>query len=238
METQICKNLIFKKHPLIETQNPSRYYNSITNLKFQHKSKYHLSKNSSDKNRPVINQGTKSLVLLYSTMNLNTISLAWQSRPINQQQLPISWLVLSSTIPSYFIFGILFRASIAFYQGPRTFVVKSLSFTVGIHSTLSRSWPFRIAVGNDLTPGSRAHYSPCLSHGQVDKTFQGPCIRPGTRTHSLLGGLLVYHMQYPVLIVSPSPTLSISTLDSKRQFEYHHRGLFNALGFITYNICC
>jgi hypothetical protein len=25
-------------------QNPSRYYNSITNLKFQHKSKYHLSK--------------------------------------------------------------------------------------------------------------------------------------------------------------------------------------------------
>jgi hypothetical protein len=25
-------------------QNPSRYYNSITNLKFQHKLKYHLSK--------------------------------------------------------------------------------------------------------------------------------------------------------------------------------------------------
>jgi len=25
-------------------QNPSRYYNSITNLKFQHKPKYHLSK--------------------------------------------------------------------------------------------------------------------------------------------------------------------------------------------------
>jgi hypothetical protein len=33
-------------------QNPSRYYNSIiTNLKFQHKPKYHLSK-SSYKNRP------------------------------------------------------------------------------------------------------------------------------------------------------------------------------------------
>jgi hypothetical protein len=29
-----------KKH-----QNPSRYYNSISNLKFQHKLKYHLSKN-------------------------------------------------------------------------------------------------------------------------------------------------------------------------------------------------
>jgi hypothetical protein len=25
-------------------QNPSRYHNSITNLKFQHKPKYHLSK--------------------------------------------------------------------------------------------------------------------------------------------------------------------------------------------------
>jgi hypothetical protein len=25
-------------------QNPSKYYNSITNLKFQHKPKYHLSK--------------------------------------------------------------------------------------------------------------------------------------------------------------------------------------------------
>jgi hypothetical protein len=25
-------------------QNPSRYYNSIANLKFQHKPKYHLSK--------------------------------------------------------------------------------------------------------------------------------------------------------------------------------------------------
>jgi hypothetical protein len=25
-------------------QNPSRYYNAVTNLKFQHKPKYHLSK--------------------------------------------------------------------------------------------------------------------------------------------------------------------------------------------------
>jgi hypothetical protein len=40
-----CKNIpIFKKNPLKETKNPSRYYNSITNLKFQHKPKYHLSK--------------------------------------------------------------------------------------------------------------------------------------------------------------------------------------------------
>jgi hypothetical protein len=35
----------FSKHPPKRNQNPSRYYyNSITNLKFQHKPKHHLSK--------------------------------------------------------------------------------------------------------------------------------------------------------------------------------------------------
>jgi len=47
IKTQIfspCKNIISKK-PSKRNQNPSRYYNSIiTNLKFQHKPKYHLSK--------------------------------------------------------------------------------------------------------------------------------------------------------------------------------------------------
>jgi len=39
-----CKNIIFQK-PSKRNQNPSRYYDdSITNLKFQHKPKYHLSK--------------------------------------------------------------------------------------------------------------------------------------------------------------------------------------------------
>jgi hypothetical protein len=33
-----------QKNPLKKNQNPSRYYNSITNLKYQHKPKYHLSK--------------------------------------------------------------------------------------------------------------------------------------------------------------------------------------------------
>jgi hypothetical protein len=51
-----CKNIIFRKSSKTN-QNPSRYYNSITNLKFQHK--------------------PKSLKLLYSIMNLNTISLPW-----------------------------------------------------------------------------------------------------------------------------------------------------------------
>jgi hypothetical protein len=37
------KNIIFKKSSE-RNQNPSKYDNSITNLKFQHKPKYHLSK--------------------------------------------------------------------------------------------------------------------------------------------------------------------------------------------------
>jgi len=38
-----CKNIIFKKSSK-RNQNPPRYYNSITNLKIQHKPKYHVSK--------------------------------------------------------------------------------------------------------------------------------------------------------------------------------------------------
>jgi hypothetical protein len=37
------KNIIFKNPPK-KTQNPSKYYKCPTSLKFQHKSKYHLSK--------------------------------------------------------------------------------------------------------------------------------------------------------------------------------------------------
>jgi hypothetical protein len=46
METQIFHHAKsnLQKNPLKETQNPSKYYNSITKLKFQHKPKYHLSK--------------------------------------------------------------------------------------------------------------------------------------------------------------------------------------------------
>jgi hypothetical protein len=47
METQIFHHakIYSSKNPLKETKNPLRYCNSITNLKFQHKPKYHLSKN-------------------------------------------------------------------------------------------------------------------------------------------------------------------------------------------------
>jgi hypothetical protein len=41
-----CKNIIFRNSSK-KSQSPSRYYNSGTNLKFQHKPKYHPSfKNS------------------------------------------------------------------------------------------------------------------------------------------------------------------------------------------------
>jgi len=42
-----CKNIIFEKS-FKRNQNPSRYYNSITNLRFQNKPKY-----SSFKNAPI-----------------------------------------------------------------------------------------------------------------------------------------------------------------------------------------
>jgi CII-binding regulator of phage lambda lysogenization HflD len=38
-----CKNIIPKKSSK-RNQNPSRYYISLTNLQFQHKPKYHISK--------------------------------------------------------------------------------------------------------------------------------------------------------------------------------------------------
>jgi len=41
--TSSCENIIFKKSSK-RNQNPSRYYNFVTNLKFQHKPKYHLPK--------------------------------------------------------------------------------------------------------------------------------------------------------------------------------------------------
>jgi hypothetical protein len=39
-----CKNIIFKKKCSERNQNPSKYHNSITNLKFQQNPTYHVSK--------------------------------------------------------------------------------------------------------------------------------------------------------------------------------------------------
>jgi hypothetical protein len=47
------KNIIFKKSSK-RNQNPTSYYNSKTNLNFQHKPKYMMFQKSSYKNRPII----------------------------------------------------------------------------------------------------------------------------------------------------------------------------------------
>jgi hypothetical protein len=73
-----CENIIFKKSSK-RNQSPSRYYNSITNLNFQHKPKISSFKNTHIK-IDLLPRGTKSLKLLYSIMNLNTISLPWQTQ--------------------------------------------------------------------------------------------------------------------------------------------------------------
>jgi hypothetical protein len=46
------KNIIFKKSST-RNQNPSIYCNFVINISFQHKPKYHLSKNSRIKNIPI-----------------------------------------------------------------------------------------------------------------------------------------------------------------------------------------
>jgi hypothetical protein len=46
MKTQIFHHakILSSKNPFKKTKKPSRYHSSITNLKFQHKPRYHLSK--------------------------------------------------------------------------------------------------------------------------------------------------------------------------------------------------
>jgi len=65
----IQKYNLQKKSSNRRNQNPSRYYNSITtNLKFQHKSKYHVSKIIITKIGLLTKIGPKSIKLLYSRM--------------------------------------------------------------------------------------------------------------------------------------------------------------------------
>jgi len=67
-----CKNIIFKKSSE-RNQNPSRYYNSVTNLSSFNTSQNIIFHKSSYENRP-ITHGPKSIKLLYSIVNLNKIS--------------------------------------------------------------------------------------------------------------------------------------------------------------------
>jgi hypothetical protein len=87
METQIfhhAKNIIFKKSSK-RNQNPSTYYNSITNLKFQQKPKMSSFKNPHIKADLLLPRDQNPLSYLYSIMNLNTISLPWPANPINRE---------------------------------------------------------------------------------------------------------------------------------------------------------
>jgi hypothetical protein len=68
-----CKNIIFEKSSKTN-QNPSRYNNSI--ISSFNTSQSIIFQKSSYRNKP-ITWGPKSLKLLYSIMNLNTISLPW-----------------------------------------------------------------------------------------------------------------------------------------------------------------
>jgi len=66
-----------QKNPLKETQNASRYYNSITNLKLnKHKPKISSFTNPHVK-ISLLPRGQNPFKLLYSIMNLNTISFAF-----------------------------------------------------------------------------------------------------------------------------------------------------------------
>jgi hypothetical protein len=82
-----------QKNPLKETKI---LQDTITNLKFQQKPKYHLSKSSYNKNGPFITSGPKSIKLLYSIMNLNTKSLPSSARPTNEMEAILALLNLFS----------------------------------------------------------------------------------------------------------------------------------------------
>jgi len=97
-----CKSIIFQKSSK-RNQNPSRYYNSITNLKFQHKPKHHLSKNPQIKIN-LLPRGQKSLKLVYSIMDLNAISLPGRQGP--KKLGPPAECILPHLIGCKFFFGL------------------------------------------------------------------------------------------------------------------------------------
>jgi len=78
-----CKNIIFKKFSKTN-QNPSRYYNSITNLKFQHKPKYHLSKILISKLDLLLLRGQNPLsyYILYKESKHNILALVGKANKV------------------------------------------------------------------------------------------------------------------------------------------------------------
>ncbi len=76
------QNIIFQ-NSFKRNQNPSRYYNYITNFKFQPKPKYHLSKKSSYRNRPI----TKilSATILYNEYEHNILANQVKANKTNKK---------------------------------------------------------------------------------------------------------------------------------------------------------
>ncbi len=90
METQIFHHAKIQssKKSSKRNQNPSKHYNSITNLKFQHKARISSFKNPHIKIDLSVTQRSKSVKLLYSIMNLNTISLPRQAKANKRKKTP------------------------------------------------------------------------------------------------------------------------------------------------------
>jgi hypothetical protein len=77
-----CNNIIFKISSK-RNQNPSSYYNSITNLKFQHKPKYHVSKNPLIRIDLLLHRGQNPLSYYLSTLaNLTLIYIIFKNLEI------------------------------------------------------------------------------------------------------------------------------------------------------------
>jgi hypothetical protein len=80
MKTQIFHHAEnnLQKNPLKETKILQNIVTLLLgNLNFQHKPKNIIFQKSSYKNRPIITLGPKPFKLLYSIVNLNTLSLHW-----------------------------------------------------------------------------------------------------------------------------------------------------------------
>jgi hypothetical protein len=87
-----CKNIISKKSSK-KNQNPSRFYNFVTNLKFQHKPKYHLLKILIYKYTSYLGAGAKIplAIILYNESKHNILALVGKAinfdKPMSNQNI-------------------------------------------------------------------------------------------------------------------------------------------------------
>ncbi len=77
------ENTILKKSSK-RNQNPSRYYNSITNLKFQHKPKYHLSKILIKKQTYHLVPKPLKLLIFYNETKHNILAVVGKANKVHK----------------------------------------------------------------------------------------------------------------------------------------------------------